>query len=242
MHARLNETAKEALQFLTLGSGIVLALRLAYLGVAHLLGDRSADPLTIIAVAFGRGYLLADANTLVVLGMNVGGRMALAFIVALLNGLLMAILGILLARVFKYSTLSMAVGLGRVGLLVGGAWGLFAAFALPPKTTAVDERGLTFRERPAILNEISWPYPSRTNSISWSSINAIEARTIANHAVGCGSLEVVVAVMDGTTKIVAGIVPEGRDCNDALHEARSYTEQLAQVLEDRRKRFSGTGQ
>lgn len=242
MCTRLNENAQEAFQFLFLGSGIVLGSRLAYQGVAHLLTDRSGDALATTAIIFGRGYLLTDANTLVVLGMNVGGRMALAFIVALLAGLLMALLGTFVARMLERAALPMLVGFGRGGLLLGGVWGLFAAFALPPTTTTVDQHGLTLSERPAIFGEISWPFGLRTHAIPWSSITSIEARTMANTAVGCGSLEIVVAVAEGTSHIIAGIVPEGRDCSEALHEARSHTEQLARVLEDIRMRSTRTGQ
>lgn len=236
MGTRLNDNVQEALQFLMLGSGIVLGSRLAYLGVAQLLMDRTDDPLAASVQAFGHGYLLADANTLVVLGMNIGGRMALAFVLALLAGILMALLGVVLARLFNRAMIPFAVGLGRAGLLVAGAWGLFAAFALPPITTTVESDGLLLSTRPAFLGELSWPLPASAQKLAWTEITAIEARTSASSAVGCGSWVEVVVTVVGTTHSIAGIVPEGRDCNEALHFARWHTEQLAQVLDGFRAR------
>jgi len=234
MGMRLNDNAQEALQFLMLGSGIVLGVRLAYLGAVQLLVDRSDDPLAASVQAFNHGYLLADANTIVVLGMNIGGRMALAFVLALLVGTLLALLGGLLARMFKREVLPLAVGLGRAGLLIAGVWGLFAAFTLPPVTTTVDADGLVLGRRPAFMGELSWPLPASRERLVWSEITAIDARTSASSAVGCGSLEEVVATVNGRMHTIAGLVPEGRDCNEALHFARSHTEQLALMIEDLR--------
>lgn len=234
MGTRLNDNAKEALQFLMLGSGIVLGLRLAYLGVVQLLMDRSDDPLAASVQAFSHGYLLSGTNIIVVLGMNIGGRIALAFVLALLVGILLALIGGVLARLFRREVLPLAVGLGRTGLLLAGAWGLFAAFALPPMTTTVEPDGLLLGRRPAFMGELSLPLPASKERLPWSEISTIEVRTSASIAVGCGSLEEVVASVNGRSYTIAGLVPEGRNCNEALHFARSHTEQLAHMMEDLR--------
>lgn len=231
MAARLNDNVQEALQFLMLGSGIVLGARLAYLGALHLLVDHTTDPLATTVRAFGRGYLLADADTIVVLGMNIGGRMALAFVLALMVGILLALLGFVLARMFTRDVLPLTVGLGRAGLLIAGVWGSFAAFALPPVTTTLEAEGLVLSRRPAFMGELSWPLPASKERFAWSEISSIDARTSASSAVGCGSLEEVVATVNGQRLTLAVLVPEGRDCNEALHFARSHTEQLALLIE-----------
>lgn len=231
-----NDTTREALQFLMLGSSIVLVARLAYLGIGQLLEHKTENHLAATVQAFGHGYLLADANTTVVLGMNIGGRMALAFVLALFMGILLALLGVVLARLFKREMLPVAVGLGRAGLLVAGTWGLFAAFALPPATTTVEAEGLVLKRRPAFMGELSWPLPASSMRFAWSEITAIQVRTSASSAVGCGSLEEVVATVNGQMHTIAGLVPEGRDCNEALHFARSHTEQLALLIDSIRTR------
>lgn len=231
MGARLNDNVQEALQFLALGSGLVLGARLIYLGVARVIIQAEDDPLTVCARPFHQGYLLSEPGTMVVLGLNLGGRIALALVFALLGGLILALLGSALARIARKETLPWAVGLGRVGLLLAGVWGIYAAFALPPVTTRVVKNGLVFTERAAFLGEISWPYPARTLELPWGEMTTIEARTSALRASGCGSMEEVVVFVDGSARTIAGLVPEGSDCNEAVHFARAHTRQLADLLE-----------
>jgi hypothetical protein len=231
MRTRIDENAQEALQFLMLGSGIVLGARLLYLGALYLLSNNEPDALHEAISAFGHGYLLSDPRTMVVQGMAPGGRLAMALVLSLMGGISLALIGGVMARLFKADGVRWAVLGARAGLVIAGAWGLYAALALPPASTVVQDDGLLLRSRPAFLGALSWPAPPQETLLTWERIEAIETRSQASSYEGCGSHEQVVAVSKGTMYPLAGLTPEGRDCNEALHSARSETKELVVALD-----------
>jgi len=227
MRLRLNDNTQEALQFLVLGSGIVLGGRLAYLGALKALERTSNDPLDAAIAAFGQGYLLANERTAVLEGMDPGGRAALAFVLALATGAVLAVLGYAVARMLRRDAIRAAVIGGRTGLLLAGMWGLFAALALPPVSATIGEEGIVLRSRPAFLGELSLPAPAQERIVLWSAITEVGTRSIASRFDGCGSRERVVVLVGTEVVHIAGRLPSGPDCNDALHAARNDAERLA---------------
>jgi len=230
MPTRIDENAQEALQFLMLGSGIVLGSRLLYIGALYFSNSAEPDALQEAISAFGHGYLLSGGRTMVVQGMAPGGRLAMALILSLLGGIALALISAGMARILKANSLRWAVLGARAGLVIAGAWGLYAALTVPPVSTVVREDGILLRSRPAFLGALSWPVPAHETFLSWESIEAIDTRSQASSYEGCGTHEQVVAISGGEYHALAGMTPEGRDCNDALHSARAETKDLVAVL------------
>jgi hypothetical protein len=231
MRTRIDENAQEALQFLMLGSGIVLGARLLYLGALHFVNSTGPDALHLAIANFDHGYLLGGNSTLVVQGMAPGGRLAMALVLSIIGGIVLALIGGGMARIFKADGRRWAVLGARAGLVIAGAWGVYAALTLPPVCTVVREDGVLLRSRPAFLGALSWPVLPQETFLSWESIEAIETRSVASGYDGCGSHEQVVALSGSSTYALAGLIPEGRDCNEALHSAQAETKDLVIVLE-----------
>lgn len=232
----LNDNFQEALQFLVLGTGIIMGTRLAYLGGVRMLAPEGSDALHQTLQPFGHGYLLSEPGTWVVQSMSVGGRAALALVLAIALGILMALIATIIARSLRKDALPMAIAAGRGGLLIGAIWGLFAAVAMPPVSVRLSDEGITLQSRPALFGELSLPLPARTNTIPWGPEHSVRTRTVATRSVGCGSLEEVILEWNGETHVLGQLRPEGRDCAVAVHLARTNTESLAALLESIRAR------
>lgn len=230
MRARIDDNAHEALQFLMLGSAIVLGARLLFLAAIHFYNGSGTGPVDEAIAGFAQGYLLGEGRTMVVHGMAPGGRLALALLFTVLGGITFAVVAWILSRLLKSDGIRWAVLGARIGLVVTGAWGLYSALSLPPATAHVQENGILLRSRSAFLGELSWPVPSQELLLPWDSIEGIETRSVASSYEGCGSREQVVAMQAGVAYPLAALVPEGRDCNEALHNARGSTTQLASAL------------
>lgn len=232
----LNDNFQEALQFLTLGTGIILGTRLAYLGGVSMLAPKRSDALHETLQPFGHGYLLSDPDTWVVQSMNVGGRAALALALAIALSIMMALIATIIARSLRKDALPIAIAAGRGGLLIGVIWGLFAAVAMPPDSVRLSDHGITLESRPALFGELSLPLPARTTTIPWDPDRSVRTRSIATNSVGCGSMEEVYLERNGETHVLGQLRPEGRDCAVAVQIARTNTESLAALLESVRSR------
>lgn len=231
MGTRLNDNFQEALQFLTIGAGIILGARLSYLGVLTLLTPEKDDALQEVLEPFGHGYLLPDTHTWVQHSMDAGGRAALALALAIGIAVLMSMVAAAMAGLFRKALLPMAVAGGRSGLFLGALWGLFAAFALPPTTASMSKDGITLHTRPAVFGQLSLPLPATSRTIPWAADSKVSTRSMATFGTGCGSMEEVVLSTSGETFVLAQLRPEGRDCSEALHVARSHTAGLAMLLD-----------
>ncbi len=232
----LNDNFQEALQFLTLGAGIILGTRLAYLGGVTVLARRKGDALQESLQPFGHGYLISDPDTWVVQSMNVGGRAALALALAIAMAILMALIATAIARLLNKAALPLATAAGRSGLLIGAIWGLFAALTLPPVTARMNAEGITLESRPALFGELSLPLPASSTTFPWDANSSVSIRSMDTHAVGCGSMEEVILEWNGEIHVLAQLRPEGRDCGEAVQFARAHTEGLAALLDSVRPR------
>lgn len=232
----LNDNFQEALQFLTLGAGIILGTRLAYLGGLTLLTRKQGDTLHESLRPFGHGYLLPDADIWVVQSMNVGGRVALALALAITMAILMALIAGVIARLLNKAALPMAIAAGRSGLLIGAIWGLFAAVAVPPSSARMNTDGIILESRPALFGELSLPLPARTTTVPWDDRTSVDTRSVPTRSFGCGTMEEVVLERNGQTYLLGQLRPEGRDCEEALRFARAHTGSLAALLDSIRSR------
>ena len=93
MRIRLDDNAQEAFQFLVLGAGGLLLMRVLYHGVeGTLLAPDETSPLEQAIAVFRDGYLLREHNLLVTGGSGIGGRLAMAFLGAIAAASLAAVL------------------------------------------------------------------------------------------------------------------------------------------------------
>jgi len=231
MAFRLHDNAREALQFLALGVGLVLVLRLLVLAA-----DKSsatppdAGDLDVALDAFRNGYLWQPAGTLVTGGIAIEGRLALAALVALAAGAIAALVAAGISTLLGRAAGRSAVRAARIAMPLVGAWALFAALLLPPRSAEVDNAHLGIIERPALFGELSLPWPSRVERIPWSAVVAVELRSTQASKEAHGVLEQVVVRVEGEERIIASLAPAGRDRTEALAEARDRTGQLAALL------------
>ncbi len=120
MTVRLNDNAREALQFLLLGAAIILGGRGLYalLDRAWAVDAQSSawDRATEI---FRNGYLV-PAGTLVSGGTEMAGRMGLAILGSLGCASTLAILAGVCARALGRTSTKAAVTAGRFGLITAG--------------------------------------------------------------------------------------------------------------------------
>lgn len=230
MHARSNENAQEAFQFLAMGAVVVLFVRMAYLGVLRLVNSSLDDPLSMAIADLDHGYLLADHGTMVMDSMAPSGRLALALLLTLLGSTILSLVAAGLAKLTKLDVLRSTVLGARSGLVIFGSWSLYAALTLPPHCATVQKDGILMTQRPAFLGELTLPLKANELFIPWSTITSIETRSIARQFKGCGSEECVVIVVGDMVHSIAGLLPEGRDCTGSIQAARTSTERLARAL------------
>jgi hypothetical protein len=152
--------AQEAFQFLALGAGIVLVIRLIVAAFGLWSSDASGDTLAEACAPFRNGYPLIGKHTLVVGGLPMIPRLAVAGLFVLWCGVLMATFLWVVARSFKRGTLRIAVIGGRIGLLLGAVWAVYCLLCVPAQWTEVraKEKQLLLHSRTTFMGEIPWPF------------------------------------------------------------------------------------
>lgn len=230
MRIGLEDNTRDALHFVALGAGVLLVLRLLVAGVQLLLDAPLTADLPALLTMFRNGYLLHDPNTLVIGGMELPGRLAVAGVFAAFTGIVLAIAFGSIAHATGHVARKSAIRGGRAGLLLAAAWGLYAALILPPSSVRVQPQGLLFADRPALLNAMSLPWPGHEHMVPWTAISTIEQRAIARSLNGCGTQEQVVALTNESVLVIADVVPRGPDCEASLRDARERTARLAELL------------
>jgi len=173
MKVELDETTSDGIQFLLIGVGSLLVLRLLFAGVLMLMGVPDGDELAIAIAQFRNGYWISDTDVLVTSAGSIGTRLALAVCVPFIVAFLAA--GI----VYQLATLAGKESIGswlfalRTTLAVVLAWSLFAALLLPPSSVTFNDAGFTTTERPALFGVLSLPWTSTTTTHPWSTVRSI---------------------------------------------------------------------
>lgn len=214
MKWELDDTTSDGIQFLLVGTGGLLLLRLLYAGVLMLMGVPDGDELGAAIAQFRHGYWISDTDVLVTTASSVGTRLALAISVSFFAALFLAGAVYQLALLAGKETTRLWTSVLRIALIAALGWSLFAALLLPPSTATLNERGLTITQRPALFGVLSLPWTARTVTTSWSRVEAIE----------------VLSLEDGHT---VQAVTEDRVVNLCTGE-QADAENLAQVI---RKRY-----
>lgn len=173
MKIELPENAREAFQFLSIGAGVVLLIRLAVWLIGRIADTPDADPLIAAIANYRNGYLLLDPNTLVVGGMAMIPRVAVAVLFVLATALIAAVFGYVMTRLIRRTAMNGAVQGARLGLLLSTGWVIYVLLALPPVSVRVDANDLSILTRPSFLHAIAYPFGSSERVINWSDIDFI---------------------------------------------------------------------
>lgn len=230
MRARLDDNAQEALQFLLLGAGIILAGRLLHHGLDLAWAPGADAPAWERAIEpFRHGYLV-PRGTLVSTAVDLAARLGVGALLTLVGGGLGALMGSAVARVGGRPALRGTVRGARWGLALAGAWCLYATLALPPRTVRAIEQGLLVRERAAVLNAVALPVPARDHLLPWKQVRGFEHQPEHAPGQGCGTAHAVVAVGAATTDRLAVQVPGGRHCSEAGALAEQACTDLVRTL------------
>ncbi len=160
-----NANAQEAFQFLALGAGIVLVLRLLVMALG-LWSDNGSGELEQAMAPFRNGYPLIGRDVVVLGGLAIIPRIAVGLLFVLLCGVLSALFIWPLGRLLGWNGLRSAVIGSRAGLLLGGAWAIYCLLCLPPRQTRITSTEVERTDRTAFLSTI--PLPFAGHSTHWS--------------------------------------------------------------------------
>lgn len=206
----LSDTTQDGIRFLVVGAGSLLLLRLGYLGIGHLLAG-AEDALAQACRPFQQGYWLGDTHRVAHTdGGGVGARLALAVVVAVAMALGAGLVVYLLGRAVGRSSAA-AVRTMRVVLVVTLAWWLYAALAVPRKSTRFTEEGIERTVRMRAIGELPWPWGAERYTIPWNQVPAVDTHVLddrATVAVQHGSYHFTLAT--GSKEEAAALVAELR--------------------------------
>lgn len=218
--------AQEAVQFLLVGAGIVLVIRLIVAAFGLWGGDASGDALAQACAPFRNGYPLIGPHTVVVGGLPMIPRLAVAVLFMLTMGLLFALVMLPFGGLLKRGALRAAVLGGRIGLVLGSAWAIYALLCLPPQHVVVAQDKLVRYEAPAFLGTIPWPLTSTERAYPWNEVQALEAGGPRNNELP----SVLARTADGTF-FVARHITVPLDPGPEQAERSADAERLAAALD-----------
>lgn len=206
MKWELDDTTSDGIRFLLVGAASLLLLRLAYLGIGHLLPG-AEDALALACKPLQHGYWLSDAHTVAVLyDADVGTRLALAVVLAVVLALVIGLLVYVVARSMGRTSLA-AVRTIRVVLVIALAWWVYAALAVPRKSTRFTEVGIERTVRMRTIGDLTWPWGVERYTIPWNEVAAIKIHAmddLTTVSVEHGSYYFVLAT--GTKEEAAALV------------------------------------
>ncbi len=231
MKLELGDTTADAVRFLLLGVGVLLALRLAYAGLELWMAPPVTLDLPASIASFRNGYLLSDPMTLVVGGSGVGARLALSALLTALCTLIFGGLGAAFGKMMGFSPVRSGVSVARLALLMTGAWWCYAALALPPRSVRIERTELVRNIRPTVLGELSLPWPGMETRVALASLDRFEQRSVASTLQACGSIEKLEAVSGSDRMELATIIPGGADCAVERAKAKVLLARLTTLLE-----------
>lgn len=229
MRPRLPENAREAFQFLALGAGIVLSIRLLGAVISGSSPVAHEAGLIPAAAPFNAAYPLLQGNALAVESLEPLPRIAIASLFTLLSGGMGALLGALLGKLTRKGALRHAVLLGRAGLMVAGAWALWTLLALPRHCTIVKTDGLHCHEHICFMDRVPLPFTGTERVIPWSAVLGIE--TVERiESVGCGLTVMVRATLADGSWIVAMQPRATTECDSELARQRRDAEIIVREI------------
>ncbi len=193
MKWELDDTTSDGIRFLLIGSGSLLLLRLVYSGVLLLTQAPYTTELQACIAEFRNGYLITDPHMLIRGGMSVGERLALALVLSMASGIAAGLLAYLVSKTWVVAA--------RLGLLLALLWFMYAALLLPPKKTILGSEDLVQSTRPAVLGELSLPWPAVEVHHPWAGIETIQVRSVTS-SLPRGTSTVYAEALSGSEWIV----------------------------------------
>lgn len=195
MKWELDDTTSDGIRFLLIGSGSLLLLRLAYSCVLLLTQTPSTAELQACIAEFRNGYLITDPKTLIRGGMSVGERLALALVLSMASGIAAGLLAYLVSKTWVVAA--------RLGLLLALLWFMYAALLLPPKKIVLGSEDLVQSTRPAVLGELSLPWPATETNYPWANVDRIALRSAVPSLPEGISTEFLEALVDDERIVLA---------------------------------------
>ena len=229
MKFQLGDNALDGIRFLLLGGGVLLFLRLLYVGLDTWLSPSPGMELETMISSFQNGYLLVDRTTLVVGGLETMERVAIATILTLLSAAAIALLALGVSFITRSPRTVAVVSALRFGMVIAGAWWLFAALAWPPHTVRIAENELVRTVRPSVFDALSLPWPGESTHVPKGALSAFEHRSYPSDTI-CGRVEKVEAVAGEKRMEITRITLEGNDCEQERKNAEKRLGRLAELL------------
>lgn len=230
MKLQLGDNALDGIRFLLLGGGVLLALRLLYVGLDTWLAPSANMELATAINSFQNGYLLVDRTTLVVGGLGTMERVAIAILLTVLSAAVIALMALCVSFLTRSPKTVAVVRALRFGLVITGAWWLFAALTWPPHTVHIAENELVRTVRPAVLDALSLPWPGESTHVPIGQISAFKHHSYPTEEATCGRVEKVEAIAGEKRMEIARIVLEGKDCEQEGKNAEQRLGRLAELL------------
>ncbi len=230
MKWELEDNTQEAIQFLMLGAAIVLAIKALVVGVDLLFDESTASELGQIAAFHRKSFILSGRDVIVVGGMDLFGRLAVAFLLSIAAAVAGGLIGLLIARGAGRPYLPTSVGGARFGLVIVGATALYSALFLPPSTVQISNEGAVFRSRIAIADAISIPFTLDRHEIPWQQVDSVMHRKIDLHDRACGVIDRVELITNGNATTILEEIPEGSDCAGSRSIAQESSLELIELL------------
>ncbi len=234
MRFKLEDNTQEAFQFLLLGAVIVLGIRLIIGGIGLWLESGTNDELLHAVSAYRNNYLLRDGTTVVTGGMDIFGRLSMAFLASLLAGVLGSVIAAGVASLSRKPTIAAAVQGARFGLLIMLALATYSALFLAARAVRLTNEGAIFLERKALPGGLSLPMPASEELLPWKAVNYLHQRSRATGLQGCGVHEEVVLQAHGQTveRLLSRTIPTGADCGRSISLAKDNDLRLIRAIEN----------
>lgn len=229
MRLGLPENAREAFQFLLLGAGIVLALRLLWALPAAFPTALGSEPLARASAPFAAAYPLLPHGTMAVEDHEPLPRIAIAVLFTLTCGAGMAVIGATIAGAARQDALRASVLSGRAGLLLGGMWGIWCLLAVPVASSTVEPDGLHLKGYRSFLGSLPLPLTASEEVIPWDEIQGVHVLE-RNTVKGCGTAFEVMARAKGAEMPIAAQPAGMDDCDRTLARQRSEALIIAQEI------------
>lgn len=229
MRLGLPENAREAFQFLLLGAGIVLALRLLWALPAAFPSAPDVEPLARAWAPFAAAYPLLPHGTMAVEDLEPLPRIAIAVLFTLICGAVMAVMGAIIAGAARQDALRASVLTGRTGLILGGMWGLWCLLAVPVASSTVETDGLHLKGHRSFLGSLPLPLTASEEVIPWNEIEGIHVLD-KNTVKGCGTAFEVLARAKGVERPIAAQPAGMGDCDRTLARQRREALIIAQEI------------
>lgn len=233
MKLHLPDNAREAFQFLALGAGALLVVRLAIAALQLAIAPDATDTLGTATAPFRIGYPLVGESTLVIERMGATPRIAIGALFMLVVGAVLAIAAAFIGAATKWGALRATVLGARVGLVLGGTWASWCLLAFPAHHVVVSDTGLVRHDSRAFIGVLALPFTEVERSNPWQEVQALSQTAHATIGQRCAEIEEVRALLPEGSVIIACAAPDDGECATVLVKQKAQAERLLDILSKR---------